>query len=130
MLIVFSACLSENRGIRVSHRNLLRYFIVCTQPENLRAFCSVLLLTNYFFNVQQRCCHLRTRPPIKPCHVISYGRLYTIYFIYINFNVLLYLLYGATLFFCIILHPINFCIFFPFFCYLLFPRNMETYATG
>lgn len=52
--IVFSACLSENRGIRVTHRRLLRYFTVCTQPENLRAFCSVLLLTNYFFNVQQQ----------------------------------------------------------------------------
>jgi len=54
MLIVFSACLSENRGIRVTHRRLLRYFTVCAQPENLRAFCSVLLLTNYFFNVQQQ----------------------------------------------------------------------------
>lgn len=129
MLIVFSACLSENRGIRVSHRSLLRYFIVCTQPENLRVFCSVLLLTNYFFNVQQHCCHLRSRLPIKPCHVISYGRICVNTFISFISNVLLHQLYEVTLSFCIALHPISFYISFPSFYYYLFPRNTETYAT-
>lgn len=129
MLIVFSACLSENRGIRVSHRSLLRYFIVCAQPENLRAFCSVLLLTNHFFNVQQHCCHLRSRLPIKPCHVISYGRLCVNTFISFISNVLLHQLYEVTLSSCITLHPISFYISFPSFYYYLFPRNTETYAT-
>ena len=125
---LFSLSIGE-QGIRVSHRSLLRYFIVCTQPENLRAFCSVLLLTNYFFNVQQHCCHLRSRLPIKPCHVISYGRLCVNTFISFISSVLLHQLYEVTLSFCIALHPISFYISSPSFYYYLFPRNTETYAT-
>lgn len=83
MPIVFSACLSENRGIRVSHRILLRYFTVCTQSENLRVLFVVYCYsqTISLTSNNRKCCHLRSRPPIKPCHVISYGHLFLLNFL-------------------------------------------------